>query len=327
VSFATLMSESENVLHGKKLVFLVGAPRSGTTWLQLLLSRSPSVATIGETRLFDLFMRSMLDRWNELRSASARESLARVVSDEEFRGLFRSVSGFAFAKIAQSKPSATVVLEKTPGHVFCSREILDLWPDANFIHIIRDPRSVVASLRTASKSFAPEWRSSGISTICERAWARYVASGRQISSATPNYQEVSYEELISNGPEVLMRLLRGLGVYSSLGECQRHVEDCRIENLRAGELSNAPFDVARVAKDNFFRIGTTDSWRVELSNREIAIIERTAGTLMSELGYERATRSKLMSILVDLGWSAGAAARAAKRRVRGFVARRGPVPV
>jgi hypothetical protein len=42
-----------------KLVFLVGAPRSGTSWLQLLLSASPSIATATETYLFATYTQSL----------------------------------------------------------------------------------------------------------------------------------------------------------------------------------------------------------------------------------------------------------------------------
>src|SRR5205807_635713 len=114
--------------------FLVGAPRSGTTWLQVLLSRSPSVVTALETHLFNLFMRSMIVQWNYDRSNGIPIGVTKLMSEEEFRTLLRSVSGFVFAKIAQRKPSATVVLEKTPDHVKWWREILDVWPDAHFIH-------------------------------------------------------------------------------------------------------------------------------------------------------------------------------------------------
>ncbi len=168
VSTMLRQDQVEDVLRDKQLVFLVGAPRSGTTWLQLLLSRSPSVVTAQETDLFNVFLRPMVVEWNRYRETGEPLSLTEVLSDEEFRTLLRSVSGFVFAKIAQAKPSATVVLEKTPNHVNCWREILDLWPDAHFIHIIRDPRSVVASLRHASKTWGPAWGSSRISTICRK---------------------------------------------------------------------------------------------------------------------------------------------------------------
>jgi hypothetical protein len=306
----------ENLLRGKRLVFLVGAPRSGTTWLQLLLSRSPSVVTVHETHLFNGFMRSMVEQWKHDRGTGTLIGLTALLSEEEFRALLRSVSAVVFAKITQRKPSATVVLEKTPNHVNHWREILDLWPDAHFIHIIRDPRSVVASLRVASKSWARQWASSKISANCER-WISDVSAGRQISSATHNYQEVTFEELVSDGSEVLMRLLANVGVPSSQEECRRYVEECRIENLKAGKLENAPFVMTNVS----FRIGATDSWRVELSKREIALVEHLAGPLMSDLGYACTNVGKAMSVFVGMGWATRVVARAAKRRLKPLILR------
>src|ERR1019366_4487992 len=105
---------AEDMLCGKKLVFLVGSPRSGTTWPQLLLDRSPAIATVPETQLFSQYMRSMVEQWNDDRVTGRPIGLTKLLGDEEFRGLLRSTSAFVFAKIAQSKSSATVVLEKTP---------------------------------------------------------------------------------------------------------------------------------------------------------------------------------------------------------------------
>jgi hypothetical protein len=280
------------------------------------LSRSPSVLTVHETHLFELFMRSMVEQWKHDRGTGTLIGLTALLSEEEFRALLRSVSAEVFAKIAQRKPSATVILEKTPNHVRHWREILDLWPDAHFIHIIRDPRSVVASLRAASKSWARQWASSKISTNCEM-WISDVSAGRQIRSATHNYQEVTFEELIADGSEVLMRLLASVGVPSSREECRRYVEECKIENLKAGKLDNAPFAMTNAS----YRVGTTDSWRVELSKWEIALIERLTGTLMSELGYACTSFSKAMSAFVGAGWSTWVVARAVKRRLNALILR------
>jgi hypothetical protein len=314
--------ETDAILKGKRLVFVVGAPRSGTTWLQLLLSRSPAVATAPETHLFNLSLRSMVDEWNRIRITGERIGLNQVLSDQEFQTLLRNTSGFIFARIAQRKPSATVILEKTPNHVNCWREILDLWPDAHFIHIIRDPRSVVASLRVASKTWASQWASSRITPNCER-WIADVTNGRQIRRATQNYQEVPYQELISNGPEAVMRILGGLGVTSSLDDCQCYVDECNIENLKAGKLNNAPFDVAGMGRESF-RIGTNDSWRIELSTWEIALVERLTGPLMSELGFEPAPRSLFASAMSRLVRTVDRSRGATGRWLRSRLKRRRP---
>jgi hypothetical protein len=107
--------------------------------------------------------------------------LTKLLGDKGVRGLLRSISTFIFAKIAEINPSATVVLEKTPSHVNCSRETLELWPDAHFMHIIRDPRCVAASMRAASKSWTSDWASPVAWKNCER-WVVDVSAGRQINN-------------------------------------------------------------------------------------------------------------------------------------------------
>jgi hypothetical protein len=165
--------------------------------------------------------------------------------------------------------------------------------------VIRDRRSVAASLRIASKSWGPVWGSSRISRIC-KGWISDVNEGRRISSATHNYQEVTYQDLISDTAEVLLRLFTGLGIRSSLDECRLYVDQCNIEKLRAGEFVNSPFDLSITGKYRF-RIWSPDSWRVELSKFEIALVEHLTGPLMSELGFIPTSGHTARSALVALG--------------------------
>jgi hypothetical protein len=307
-----MQDQIENTLRGKRLAFLVGAPRSGTTWLQLLLSRSPAVATAQETDLFNIFLRPMVAEWIRFRKTREPLSLSEVLGEEDFRKLLLSISGFVFARIAETKPSAPVILEKTPNHVQCWREILDLWPEAHFIHIVRDPRSVVASRRAAVKDWGAGWGTSRISAIAEM-WVSFVSNGREIRAATPNYQEVFYEQLISNGPNIVMQVLSKLGVPSTMEECCRYFDECNIEKLKAGTVNNSPFDLARAGKYRF-RTGKTDSWQNELSKWEIALVERLAGPLMSELGFEPSQVGRTLRTVAGLSCAGSDLIRDLQRR-------------
>jgi hypothetical protein len=111
------------------------------------------------------------------------------------------------------------------------------------------------------------------------------------------------------------RLLLGIGVQSSPEECERYVDECNLENLKAGKLNNAPFDIAKMHKESF-RVGTVDSWRNELSPWETALVERLAGLMMAELGFKPVKRRKVMSVLLDLWQTVKDVRRAAKWRLR-----------
>src|SRR5205814_290909 len=119
-----MKNQSEEMLCGKQLAFLVGAPRSGTTWLQLLLSRSPSIVTGQETHLFNGYLRSMMDQWNRDRASGALVGVTLLLNEEEHRALLRNASELVLARIAKRKPAASIVLDKTPDHVNWSQEIL-----------------------------------------------------------------------------------------------------------------------------------------------------------------------------------------------------------
>jgi hypothetical protein len=142
-----------------------------------------------------------------------------------------------------------------------------------------------------------------------------VSSGRQITSETPNYQEVQFGELVCDGPSVVKRLLAGIGVRSTPEQCQRYVNECNIEFLRAGNLADARFDVAAMNKESF-RLGTTDSWHTELSKYEIALVEHMAGPLMSEFGFKPMNRSRIMSALLNLDRTFKDVRRATKWRLQ-----------
>ena len=144
------------------LVFIVGAPRSGTTWLQLLLSQSDRVGTCNETYLFSWYLDSLFRTWDDMKNNSRSIGIHHLISEDAYFAMIRDFAGTILRKIYSAKPSATVCLEKTPGHALSWRNILRIFPDSRFIHIIRDPRAVVASLSSAGKGWGRAWASPGV---------------------------------------------------------------------------------------------------------------------------------------------------------------------
>ena len=139
----------EEVIARKRIVFLVGGPRSGTTWLQLLLSRSPRIATANETHLFTGYTRSLFSAWKHHQRNARALGLHHLMSEEEYLDLVRNFACKVMLRILDKKPEADVILEKTPDHILHWSNILKIFPDAHFLHIVSDPRSVVSSLCAA----------------------------------------------------------------------------------------------------------------------------------------------------------------------------------
>jgi hypothetical protein len=268
---------------GKRLLLIVGAPRSGTTWLHMLLTRSPAIASAFETHLFSGYMRSNFERWRRWAAEDHVMGLHRLMDEAVYFGLLRDFAASVLAKVAENKPGASFILEKTPAHAAFAEDILALFPDAFFIHLIRDPRAVVASLLAASRGWASDLSGIGVAEACE-IWVRSVRKGQHIASLTGSYIEVQYEELLREGPATLQHVFERIGSPISRSQCEEFVAQCSFDTVhpRSGERENTA--VPKLPSD-FFRSGKADSWRRDLSPAQIALVEGLAGPVMRPLGY------------------------------------------
>ncbi len=274
----------------ERLVFVVGCPRSGTTWLQLLLFQHPEVAGGQETHVFSNYLRSLDRRWQrEAGDPSPRKvGLPVNLTRSQFDRLLRDFAAGVFGSLASTKPGATVLVEKTPNHIYDWELILRLFPDAWFVHVIRDPRSVVCSLRHARQSWGARWAPEGVIEAAGE-WVRAVEHGRQIADATDKCKEVFYEDLESRGAETLLDILQWLGLDADRPFVEEALAACRIENLRGGSsVTSVPWRLGE-EPENFYRKGGSQGWQDELSTRQVRLVEHVTDALMARLPYTRVT--------------------------------------
>jgi hypothetical protein len=192
-------------------IFIGGMFKSGTSLLRAMLGQHSAIASGLETYWFDWSwsaresdnMKMMYGRLAHFFDMSVPEVSAMAeVSDsaEQFLSVL-------MAEVArrQGKPRWA---EKTPGNVAHADRIWAAWPDAQIVHIIRDPRDVFASLVEAKKWDSPEeFADRWISTI-----GRGLRLKAKIKPPAKSYLEIRYENLIA-APEKTMR-----AVIDFLGE-------------------------------------------------------------------------------------------------------------
>ena len=105
----------------KKLVFVIGCPRSGTTWVQIMLCQHPRVATSQETHLFSNYVRHMYQQWQAEKSATGElrsVNLRNLLDEKEFLDGLKAFTDTVLKKIEISNPDCEIILEKAPQHVF-----------------------------------------------------------------------------------------------------------------------------------------------------------------------------------------------------------------
>jgi len=243
-----------------RLVFVVGSPRSGTSFTAGAIGDLPSFVDLGEVPLLKAAIPDLVGQPEQVQAEEIHDTLQRLRRLALVRGL-RGV-------------------EQTPETGFILPAALRAFPSATAVHVVRDGRDVVCSLLErgwlsarrgtenddAGQSYGvhprfwvePERRDEfgRVSDARRAAWAwrRYVTAAR---SAPERTVELRYERLVADPAEATEDLAHALGV----GEKE-------IAAAFAGAHGNS---VGR--------------WHRDLTPEQLADVEAEAGDLLAELGY------------------------------------------
>ncbi len=282
-------------------LFVVGCPRSGTTWLQLLLAHHPRVATAPETQIFAYYLDHFQRQWREEHDGDTarlqgRAGLSRLLSQEEFEALCRLNASTVLEKIAAKRPDASIVMEKSPRHALHAEFIRRLFPDALFLNVVRDPRDVVTSLMAAARSWGRSWAPPN-AIDAARMWREHILAARRVSGA--GYREVRYERLTAEPVAEVQGILAWLGLPAGRAECEEAVAACELSKLREGDTSKLPVPGERSPRE-FFRSGQAGGWREQLGRADVRIVEHVCAGLMDELGYERTARVRARPLRIPV---------------------------
>jgi hypothetical protein len=287
---------------GEDLVFLVGCPRSGTTWLQRLIASHPAVHTGQESHLFDFHVGPQLRRWESIAGAAADLrggiGMGCYLTREEFRGAVRRYMLDLLRPMREQLRAGELFLEKTPEHGLFIREIVEMLPAARFISMVRDPRAVVASLLAASRSWGSTWAPS-TSLRAARLWTAHAVAVREARAVVPaqRWLQVRFEDLYRDTAATLASACRFLGFQWDSEGIARAVALNSVDQLRQGHGTPIPVsgtfanDRNRVVEpEGFVRGAGPDAWADELSPRQRLIVRLVAGAEMEALGYGRPAR-------------------------------------
>ena len=284
--------------------FVVGATRSGTTLLRLMLDAHPGVAIPSETHFIPELISArekhgaspeqMLElltshrRWGDF-TIEPEELAARwavLNQADELTGPAAVRAFFALYSDKQGNPGARWG-DKTPGYIKNMREIQTYLPEARFIHLIRDGRDVALSV------LKQDWGPQTVEAAAEK-WRSRVLRGRAQQPYLGFYMEVKFEDLVLHTERELRRICefieldfdeRMLG-YHETAE-QRLQEKARALPRAHGEAQSAEKRLMSHAKTfeppNPDLIGT---WKERMPEADRAAYEALAGDLLADLGYE-----------------------------------------
>jgi Sulfotransferase family len=262
-------------------LLVLGVRRSGTTLLRVMLDRHSQLAVPDET----YFVPQLADR--HLRGIDPDrflEDVRRVIDWDiplaDLRARLRDgmAAGEAIATVyavyAEEQGKARWG-DKTPMYMQNLRLLERLFPDALFVHLIRDGRDAALSFLAMPRGIVTEtWMHPRNPADFACQWATEVSAARRLGRRVGRrYLEVRYEDVVDDAEAVLRRICAFAGLEYEAG------------------MTDYAGNVDVSAKPHQQRLkqpptkGVRD-WRAQMSAEDVAAFEHIAGDLLRELGYQ-----------------------------------------
>jgi hypothetical protein len=217
------------------------------------------------------------------------------MSQHDFDSLVREYTLKLLEPMVRDLDDGEIFIEKTPSHALFLAEIDDLLPRCKFIHVLRDPRDVCASLLSANKAWGKHWAPSSARDAAAM-WVSHVQAARAAGRQIPNsrYREVRYEDLQQSPGATLNTLAEFLDLDWSMEEIRGAIEVNRASQARLGAGTQIPL-AGEVGKrsgpvvkepEGFIRHATSGGWKTDLSRMTKLQVWLVSRRLMNELGYK-----------------------------------------
>lgn len=251
----------------KKPVFVVGCPRSGTTVLGRCLGAHPQCATAEESLILLPLWRIYVDLYLG-NIPSGVSHLSEYVSAETLTEALGDLTDTTFSSLLH-RHNAQMYVDHTPWYGVIAPFVKALYPDARFVHIIRDGRQVTRSLQDSYKK-GFRWAGANLS-IQSAVWTDMI---NQTSQMLNNYSDdtitVHYKELSQSAESTIRSITDFLDIT---------FESSMLEPLQTKHASTK--------KDNVFGIQvleqrfTPSGWPKDWNKEECNLFSKRAGETMN----------------------------------------------
>ena len=266
-------------IKGKKLIFILGHGRSGTSLLNKVLSSHPNIGFIssefndlpffynnwelykkrGPTG-FLMFTKDLLFYLNLKSKFHSQVSFFRrkFVNFREFM--------ICFFNMFIPKEEVDYIGVKIASNFYKNVNLIkNFFSDSYCIHIIRDPRDVFLSLKkTHFGTFSPYY--AGLS------WNKAIINIQSLENNVKYYYEIKYENLLNNPRKELIKLCKFLQLPFSKKMIDFHEKITKTDKYHKLLVQG-------------FVISNLDKWKKELTNDQLKLIYSSVGRKIYELGY------------------------------------------
>lgn len=251
------MGDSMSMDNGPRMVFLVSLPRSGSTLLQKILAAHPLVASTGEPWI--LLPLAYLDRGYGMEAIYCHTTAARGIGEmiehlpEGRGGYIAHLRQFCQGLYKDLARGRLIFLDKTPGYYLILDFIVELFPDAKFIFLFRNPLDVMCSMMST-------WLND---RLMLHAYHLDLHEGvRLMSRGCRNHADrsisVKYEELVQAPTKEVKRICDFVGVQYL---------DEMVVNYKEVNFGGSMGDPTGIHRYDGVATGSVNAWQKRLNNR------------------------------------------------------------
>ncbi len=272
--------------------FVLGAQRSGTTMLRLMLNQHPHLVVPHETKFIVDFYRRLADYGN----LATKENRIRLLNDmaeydrENRCGHLKQIDDLLALPLTSYVEVVDAVMQryvrvfgkrrwgdKTPSYTTDIEVLWQLFPGCQIIHLVRDGRDVALSQRGLS------WGSENLPRLAaDWRWKTLLCHKVGQVLGPEHFLEIRYEDLVQEPATVLGRVCAFLGesytpeLLNYPERAKTHMPDSSLQwhanSVRAPDVS------------------LLYAWKQHLSTADRTIYEQVAGDALDVFGYTREYR-------------------------------------
>lgn len=281
-------------------VFIVGRGRSGTTLLQNILDANQHVLMPIESRLI-IYLKQKYFTKTKWTRADVLEFIDDIYLDKKFRkywNIKKELLKEKFLAIPLSKISFNLLCkliylnyespykkgeilllgDKNPTYSLFVSELLAVFPEAKFIHLVRDYRdNVLSNINVIKTESIP---------IAAHGWVAYNQEIEKVKKNNPTiFLTIKYEDLVAFPEENAKKNCHFLGL-------SYNPEMLEFNKIIEKKIESESFDSTKEMADfhpNLTKPINTNhikKWETAFTKKEVELIEFIAGDYGKKYGYE-----------------------------------------
>ncbi len=306
------------------IAFLVAKDRSGTTLLQTMLDSHPNICAPLESRFVlhlknkyqnknhwnlklkeqfikDLFLEQKMVLLWELDMENLQKRIGALPENTTYGEVCKQV--YVSSKSFHPKETAKLIVDKNPIYAIMIPLLKEIYPNAKFIHLVRDYRGNVNSIFSLYKKIS-----------IKKLGQSWVMNNQEIekekSLQPENFITLRYEDLLDNPETELTNLTNffNLEFHPNMLTYHERISEAisayvnrspneKVRKVREIGIATVHKNLSKPLKNSF-----KDKWKETFSKEQIETLERYCGCFAEKYGYKPTTNvsSKEEKIPADL---------------------------